>query len=334
MKKILIIRLGAIGDVVHSTVIQQSIKQKYPEYEISFLTSELISPLIEDDINLKKVYTFSMKQKNNLPYLLKLGFELRKEKFDIVINLTNSLRNNFISLIINPKKLLRRNKNRVHAVDAFFNSAKEFFNDIEKPENIKLYLDKNSLKKINEMVEKYPKPYFIISPGGEHDNYRQGRIWPDKYWIELSNKLISEFKGTIFIAGSKGEQKSHKKLSMQINNSVLMSGELTLEESACLFSMADIFISGDSGPLHIASALGIKTLGIMGSTAAVACGPYGKNGYSINSDIECIGCNLLKCPKLNKNEIYTPCMTSLYPKIVMSLVEHIYNLKKDIICNK
>jgi len=313
--------LGAIGDVVHSTIIQQAIKQKHPDYEISFLTSELISPLIENDISLKKVYQFDMKKKNNFLYLFNLGLKLRKEKFDVVFNLTNSLRNTFLSLIINPEKIIKRNKNRVHAVDAFFNSAKKVFSDIEKPKNLKLYLDRNVLKKIASNVEKYPKPYLIISPGGEHDNLRQGRIWPNEYWIELSNKLNNEFKGTIFIAGSKEEQKSHEKLQTQINKSVLMSGKLSLEESACLFSMADLFISGDSGPLHMASALGVKTLGIMGSTPDIACGPYGENGYSIKSEIECIGCDLSKCPKINKNEIYTPCMKLIIPDNVINFIK-------------
>lgn len=320
MKKILIIRLGAIGDVVHSSVIQQAIKEKHPDCEIFFLTSDLVYPLLENDPNLKKIYKFNSKKKDNLLYLLQLGLEFRREKFDVIINLSNSLRNKFLLFLANPKEVINRSKYRVHAVDAFLNSAKQVFGDLEAPKNLKLYFNPETLKNMSFKIENYKRPFIVISPGGEHDNARQGRIWVDKYWIELGNKLVEKYGGTILIAGSKAERDFHKRFS-EIHSSVLFSGELSLEESACLFSKADLFISGDSGPLHIASAVDVNTIGIMGSTPAVACGPYGEKGYSITSDSLCTGCGQVKCLKLKEGEIYTPCMRAIKPSTVLKFIE-------------
>lgn len=320
MKKILIIRLGAIGDVVHSTVIQQALKKKHPDTEISFLTSELLYPLLKNDPDLDKVYKFNSKLKDNWFYILKLGLEFRKEKFDAIINLSNSLRNKVLLFLANPKKIISRSKHRVHATDAFFNSAKEVFDDIEKPTNLKLHLNKDILNEVTAKLEKYKRPFIVISPGGEHDNVRQGRIWPEDSWIELGNKLAEKYLGTIFIIGSKEERAMHEKYT-KIYNSVLFSGELSLEESACLISLADLFISGDSGPLHMASALGVKTLGLMGSTPAAACGPYGTKGYSITSDTLCIGCGQVKCSKVKEDEKYSLCMKLLKPEAVFKFIE-------------
>lgn len=320
IKKILIIRLGAIGDVVHSTVIQQSIKQKYPDYEIHFLTSEFIAPLIENDPNLAKIYKLKSDKKDNFLYLLKLGWMLRKEKFDVVFNLQSSLRNAILILIASPKQLYFRNKMRIHAIDSFLNTAKDAFNDIERPQSINLYISDKILENIEIKVEKYPKPFIIISPGGENNNTRQGRIWPIEYWISLSKKILKTFGGTVFIVGSKSEREYHQEIS-RLDSTILFTGELSLEESAGLFSKADLFISGDSGPLHMASALNIKTLGVMGSTSAISCGPFGKKCYAISPYYECKGCEKKLCEKMEEGEIYAPCIKTITPDIVFNFIE-------------
>jgi ADP-heptose:LPS heptosyltransferase len=221
--------------------------------------------------------------------------------------------------IANPKKIVNRNKHRVHAVDAFFNSAKEIFDDIEKPKDLKLFLSNESITSVEDKIKNYPKPFIVINPGGENDIFRQGRIWSLKNWIELSNKLIEKYGGTIFIVGSKGEKEYHKEL-LSIPSSVLFSGELKLEESAALFSKADLFISGDSGPLHMASALGVKTLGLMGSTRAMTCGPYSSKGYAISPIFDCA----TRCDKIctvSQDSIYKPCIQSTTPEIVFDFIE-------------
>ena len=319
MKKILVIRFGAIGDVVHTTIIQQSIKQKYPDSEIHFLTSGFIAPLLESDPNLAKVYSFDNSKKDDFLYLLQLGFTFRKEKFDIIINLQNSVRNRLLNLIANPKRIVYRNLHRIHAVDAFFNSAKEVFADIEKPEDLNLYIADKIKDYIDSKIENYPRPFIVINPGGEHDNARQGRIWSVNNWIVLSNKLMEKHGGTVFIVGSKNEKEYHKEL-LKIQSSVLFSGELKLDESAALFSKADLFISGDSGPLHMASALGVNTLGLMGATDVQACGPYGSKGHVLSSIFECpTPCN--KVCLQTQEDIYKPCIQSITPEAVFDYIE-------------
>jgi len=318
-KKILIIRLGAIGDVVHTTIIHQSIKEKYPDCEIHFLTANFIAPLLENDPNLAKVHSFDINKKNNILYLFRLGLQLRKENFDTIITLQNSTRSRLLNIIANPKKIVYRNKHRIHAVDAFFNTAKEIFDEIEKPKDLKIYLSAQAINSIESKIQDRPRPFFVINPGGENDSLRQGRIWSLKNWTILSEKLITEYGGTVFIAGSENEKKYHKELS-RISSSVLFSGELTLEESAALFSKADLVVSGDSGPLHMASALGCKTLGLMGSTTATACGPYGSKGYAISPLFDCpTGCD--KICLQSKESIYKPCIQSITPEIVFDFIE-------------
>ena len=281
--KLLIIRLGAIGDVVHSNIIPQAIKQKYPDYEIDFLTTDYIAPLIKNNKFISKVIPASPKL--NLIKAIMIGYKLRSEKYDIVINLTNSLKNIVIAKLAGGK-IYKRNKNRVHAVDAFYNTALDIFENLEKPLSIQLGVNKKIIEELKEKLKEFSQPIIIFSPGGQNDKERQGRIWRDEYWVELGESLVKKYNATILIVGSKTEKTKHEKFS-KIPNSIVFSGELTLEESAALFSLADLFISGDSGPLHIADAVGCRTIALMGSTNPIACAGYSSNAYYIEPQNDC-----------------------------------------------
>ena len=112
---------------MHSNVIPQAIKQKYPDYEIDFLTTDYIAPLIKNNKFISKVIPAS--QKLNLIKAIMIGYKLRAEKYDIVINLTNSLKNIVIAKLAGGK-IYKRNKNRIHAVDAFYNYSVPVCQDI------------------------------------------------------------------------------------------------------------------------------------------------------------------------------------------------------------
>lgn len=324
-KKILVIRFGAIGDVVHSSIIQSAIKSQYPDSVVHFMTSTMIAPIIQRDKNLEKVYAFDMSKKDDLAYLFKLGLELKKEKYDAVISLQNSLRNRFLGFMAGGEYIPRISKGAKHATDAFFASAKAVFSDLKKPDELKLFLDDEVLNKVKKLTSDFPRPFIIISPAGENDKFRKGRIWRFEKWNELSNKLVEKYGGTVLVVGSKPEGELHKKY-LNIKKSKIFSGELTLDESIHLFSLADLFISGDSGPLHIASALGIKTLGIYGSTSPVFCAPYGKNGSVFQTPCECNSCDNKTCSKIIEGETYTPCMDAIEADRVFEYIVNNHDL--------
>lgn len=323
-KKILIIRFGAIGDVVHSTIISTAIKNKYPQYKIHFLTLPYIKEMLKNDLNFEKIFEFDNTKKNNLFYLFKLGIKLRKEKYDVIFNLTNALRTNFISFIANSKNVIKRSKERTIALDAFFNAALKFDNTLKYPKNLSIEFGKNEKDNILKMLYGVKQPIIVFNPGGENDNIRQGRIWPFEYWIELGNRLYESLNANIIISGSKNEQVEHQKYKA-IKNAIILSGKLKLNETLALFSIASVVVSGDSGPLHMASSQSsVKTVALMGSTAKM-CDAYGENSYNIHPNIDCVGCFEKRCKHLLKNsEKYTPCMKSI-------CVDNVYNKINEVL---
>ncbi|MDD3238345.1 MAG: glycosyltransferase family 9 protein [Candidatus Gastranaerophilales bacterium] len=319
-KKILIIRLGAIGDVIHTSVIQKSIKMQHPDAEVHLLTSYILAPLMKNDKYLDKLFVFDSSNKDNPFYLLSLGLKFRREKYDAVINLSNSMRNIFLMFLASPKKKIKRCTEPIHAVQSFFQSAKEVYDDLDLPKNLTLAVDVDVQRDVQKMIEDYPRPFVIFSPGGEHNNERQGRVWPIQSWKELGKLVSNKFGGTIFVIGSPAERQNHLELE-NLENIKIYTGKLTLEQSAALSSEADLFISGDSGPLHIASALNVTTLGLMGSTSPQFCSPYGEQCHTILPKSECAPCHLKICSKLELGEDYTPCMKSITADDIMNLID-------------
>ena len=317
-KKVLIIKLGAIGDVIHSTMLAQSKKKAEPNCIVHFMTTDFIVPLLENNPDIDKVISFRGKSANNYLYLIFKGLSLAFERYDIVFPLSNSIRNYIIMLFMFAKKITRRNKNRIHAVDAFYNTAVDSFGEIEKPKNLRIFIREDLKNEIKEKYKDLPRPWIIFNVGGANDHNRQGRIYPDEHWMELGKKLKEKYNGTIFVCGSKKEIELHEKFKPIAK---VLTGKLTLEESAALYAVSDLFISGDSGPLHIASALNINTIGIMGSTPTYACGPYGEKGYVVEPKSDCKFCEKKVCKLLKEGEKFTPCMQSIEVCDILNLIK-------------
>lgn len=316
-KKILIIKLAAIGDVVHTTIIPKAIKEKHPDWQIHYLTQEEISPIVKNQNFIDKVFTWDSSKKDSFKYLFETVAKLRAEKYDIIFNLTFAIRNFILSVGAFPKKIAFRKYNTGTWVEDYFNSAKSVIKDLEIPKNLQLDVEESAKDKVKEILKQYPKPYILISPGTYY-NGRQGRIWDMEKWQKLSSKLLNIFGGTIFVNGSKGEYEYHKQLAK--DNIIVISGKYDLKHTCAVTSLMDLVISGDSGPLHIATALNVNTLALLGSTSPDKIKPYGEKGYYIEPAFDCKYCWKKKCKFTKDGQVYTPCIESIMPEVVIEKI--------------
>ena len=92
-KKILILKLAAIGDVVHTLIIPKAIKEKHPLYEVHYFVQGEVSTIIQNQNYIDKIYIWDENKKNSFEYIKSVIFELQKEKYDLIINLSFTIRN-------------------------------------------------------------------------------------------------------------------------------------------------------------------------------------------------------------------------------------------------
>ena len=320
-KKVLIIRTGAIGDVIHTTNTFRAIKDAHPEVEIHYLTSINESMLVYDK-NLAKVWVIeSEKFKPFSKYTMEFAKKLKAEKFDVAINLQPSFKTRLLVELAKIKTHFNyKKKSKLHAVQNYWETAKKAFPDIKNYSDLKMYLNPEVSEKMHTELSKYKRPLVVLNAGHVFA-FRQGRTYPVEKWIELGNKIQEKYDGTILITGVKVDEEILKPLE-QIKNSVSFVSKLSLDENSALIKNSDILISGDSGPLHIASALGVKALGLFGSMPIERTGPCGENCSVVVSPMECAPCNHIKCKYLKgTGELYSPCMKMIEVENIMVEVD-------------
>lgn len=325
--KILFIRLGAIGDVVHTTNTYRAIKNSYPNAEIHYLTTKTQSCLLEEDCDLAKVWVVD---KNDIKISKsgKIAELLKSEKFDAAINFQPNIKTRLLVWRAGIKKQLIYKKTfKLHAVENFFQTAKSYFGEIQLAESMKLYLPQAAKIWAENEVKSYSQPLIALNAGGIKSP-RQGRTYPIDKWVELGKKLTLT-GGTLIITGAKEDETALLPLS-ELPAAKFYVGKTTIEQNAALIGQCDLMISGDSGPLHIASALNVPSIGLYGSMPVERTGTYGEHCISIKSGMACVPCNRRKCKFLKgTNKIYAPCMESIdIAEILNSVDKLLKNLKK------
>lgn len=318
MQKILIIREGAIGDVVHSTNVYRSIKEAYPNIKIDYVTSKLPSELIKHDSRLNKVFVLESKKYS---HIFKLAKVLRKEKYDLVLNLQPSVRFKILSFLCFPSKIVTYRKTfKLHAVENFFRAAKKVLKAIENPNDLKLEIPQEVIEKVKQEI---PMDKKLVILNTETSPTRHGRRWPVKYFKELALSLIEEYDCNILIPGSKEDAEKVKIYENIHPNVKIIAGKYSILESAAVFSLCDVFISSDTGPLHIASAVEKPyCIGLYGAAPVERTGPWGINHFAVSADLSCIPCNHRKCKikEYAETEI-NPCMCAIKPEHILRIIK-------------
>ncbi len=320
-KKVLIIRFGAIGDVCHTSNVYRSMKKQFPSLDIHYLTSELIEPLLRFDPDLNKVWAINSGQlKPFSKKFVELAKKLKEENYDLVINLQPSLKMLLLAFFAGIKQQAVYKKDfKMHAVDNFWKTAKDKLPEIEHLSSLDLFLNPDITSEVKGEFAELKRPIFIFNAGGVFAK-RQGRTYPLDSWIKLGNELQDKYNGTIILTGAREDESFLKPLS-QIRDSVYCVGKFSLEKSVALYKEADILISGDSGPLHLASALKTSCIGLFGSMPANRTGVF-SNGINIVSKKECVPCNRRKCKFLKKTkELYAPCMCDISTNEILIQVD-------------
>ncbi len=315
--KILIIRLGAIGDVVHTTETYRSIKRLYPEIEIHYLTSVVPSILLQNDPDLDKVITI---EKASYKNIFKISESLKKEKYDLVINLQPSLKLKLLSKLILPKKIINYKKTyKMHAVENFFDTAQKHFKTLDLARKLQLHIPETVIDKVSDCI---PTNSRLIAISTQAGPVRHGKKWNIENFKSLALKLAEEKNTKVLIIGSDEDREKVKDFEHLHSNIDVCAGKFNLLESAALLSLVDVFIASDTGPLHIASAMKKPIcIGLYGAMAIPRTGIWGDKHYSIKSKLDCAPCQQRYC-KIKDGE-YEPCMESISVTEVLNVIEEL-----------
>ncbi|HEV7683348.1 MAG TPA: lipopolysaccharide heptosyltransferase II [Pyrinomonadaceae bacterium] len=167
-------------------------------------------------------------------------------------------------------------------------------------------------------------PLVALCPGSINSRAKR---WPTDRYAALADRLIDELGAEVLLVGSKAESDVSLDVARQMRNKPkMLTGETDLAELVAILSLTDLLVTNDTGPAHIASALGRPTLVIFGPTNPLTTRPFSPFGEIVREPPDCAPCMLRDCP------IDHRCMTAITPADVFERARQLVSDKPENAC--
>ena len=307
-KRILIMRSGAIGDVLMTTPAIKAIRQKFPETKIDYLVGEYSKDILENNPEIDEILTFDDRiiYEKKLAKVLRLSKSLKKNKYDLAIVFDKSWMWCVFAFLTRAKLRLGFNRKgegfannlnigfdgSMYEVD-YNNKLAELLGIKETDRNMHIYISNKDKELAREIIRKNitKKKIIGIAPGGAKN---PGQVMDSKrpkieFYADICNALGKD--SNIIIFGSKKDSEAAESLKKLSKIKVIdMTGKLKLKQSAALIGQCDLFITHDNGLMHIAAAMQSPLIAIFGPTQAERFAPKISNSTIIKAKQRCNPC--------------------------------------------
>ena len=324
--KILVRSPNWVGDAVLCLSSIAYLKEKMPQTHITMLAKDWVKdiflnhPSVDNIISLNKPKTSLVK-------------DIRKANFDTGILFTNSFSSAFLFFLADVKKRigyktdlrslfltdgipLPKNLNTLHQRDYYFELVRNLVHGNDAVKNPVLYLSSEE----NEKADSTLKGLGIngntkivgIFPGA---SYGPAKMWDTRNFKLLADKIIKTDKAKVLIFGGNKEKELGEIIQNEGSNIINLCGKTTLRETMALIKRCAVFITNDTGPMHIASALNISTVAIFGPTNTDRTSPLGSS-IVIKKEVDCSPCKHRICPLPNHK-----CMEEISVEEVLETVK-------------
>lgn len=336
IENILLIRLSSLGDVLLTTPLIRALKKKLPSARVDFAVQDKYlsiiksNPYIENCIPYDKSKSSGHVKKEFMKFLKRSGIQ----RYDLILDLQNNLRSRMLCLRA-AGKILRYDKNRMrklslvylkkkqidadfHVVNNYIKAAgvlgltpDEYGAEFWLPEEMGL-----SMYPPVNMEKRKTGDIIGISPGARHFT----KIWPKEKYSQLAKLLLDRTASEIRLFGSKDEIEICNYIRQQGGESIKnYAGCLSLVETVRKIDECSLFITNDSGLMHVAAARNIPVVAIFGSTVReLGFTPYNAVHKIVEVDLDCRPCSHIgrdSCPKGHFN-----CMNMISPEQVEGTV--------------
>ncbi|MBF0522644.1 MAG: lipopolysaccharide heptosyltransferase II [Candidatus Omnitrophica bacterium] len=338
MKKILVVNVNWVGDVAFSAPIFKALKEFYPQCQITCMAPSRVRGVLECLSDVDEIIDYD-ERVTHRGVLQKLGviLKLRREKFDAAFLLHGSLTRALMVFLAGiPKRIGYDTKKRgfllthkispptgkmLHRSD-YYLGVLESYGIPVKDRSPRLTVGEESLKEVkqilfqNGILDVHPR--ILVHVGA---NWTLKR-WPKENFTRLLESLLKDADAEIVIPGTKEDLGLIEEICSPLRiKPHILAGKTNLKQLIALMSISDLLISSDSGPLHLANAVGIKTIGLFGPTRPEVTGPKGQGRATI-LQYE-VGCNSKACYHLACMD--NICMQAITVKDVLDAASKIQN---------
>jgi len=330
-KRILIVKLAAIGDVLRTTPLLTGLKRAYPQSHITWVVDKEAHPLLKDNSLIDRVLAFDFSS----------TFPLESETFDLAIGLEKEPRG--AALVSKVKADVKKGfglgpEGNIHPL----NRASEYAFFLGLSDEEKFHRNQKTYPElIFEIAElDYQKDEYLLFLSPEDTGFAEslaqrkglkngkviiglntgaGGVFANKAWtaegyVKIIQKFAKEPKTKLLLLGGPGERERNRKILNKVKKAVIDTGcENTLAQFAALIGLCDLVVTGDTTALHLAIGLKKKVVALFGPTCAQEIELYGR-GEKILSSVSCAPCYRRRC------EVSPNCMEAITPEEVMKKI--------------
>jgi len=341
---ILIVKTSAIGDVIHTLPALHSLRRHYPQAHITWLIEEAAADIIAGHPELDRVLISKRKRwvqalksgPNRLQAWREVRVfirELRDTRYDLLIDFQGLLKSGMLVAASRAKRKVGFGRGMEHAECSYI-----FLNERVPAVDMNIHAVDRGLLLLAAIGIKTDEVVFNLPISQEH--FRQvesllrsrgiadpSRIipinpvatWPTKLWdnagfARVADWVTGQGRRVVFTGGKGDRQVIDDIIGRMEHPAVNLAGETTLKTLAALYRLAPLVISTDTGPMHLAAAVGTPVVAVFGSTAPWRTGPYGERHQVVRLDLPCSPCLKRECD-------HRRCMNELVPEQVISAVE-------------
>ncbi len=322
--RILIIKPSAVGDVVHALPILNLLRKRYPQATIDWVVTPTCAGILDRHPQLNDAILFDRKRlggawKNReiRKELVTFAKRLREAKYDVVLDLQGLFRSGWMAWKTGAAVRIGFRKAREfapvfythrvdigtteqHAIERYLSIAEQLGCPRGPVEFVfpHDYTDRSHVASMVPLTTKYA----VLLPGTNWVTKR----WPVEHFAALVQPLKERFGLETVVAGGAYEAS----IVGQIKPAYDVTMKTTLRQLVALLERADLVIANDSGPMHIAAALGKPLVTMFGPTNPVRTGPYGRMDSVVRVGLPCSPCYSKKCSHIS-------CLNWLYPEMVL-----------------
>ena len=341
MKRLLVIRLGALGDLIHVSPSLEAVKRANLQMEIHLLTSPTYQVLAEMIPAVDRVWAFDKRQ--GWSGLFRLARQLRQAGIDGVVNLHPSFKSWLLTRLIAPEKAATYRKEKLkskgkaqravsrrHAVADFFLPFSQLLAIAQPTELIPVLALPEASTSLPFPHKPYGEQWVGLIPGVGAK--RSNRAWEPAAYGGLIQKLLLKPGVKVLLIGGPDEKVLADSLLTQLSNMAEAKerlenhcGRHDIPGTARLLAQCDLVIGGDTGPMHLAAAIGAKLVAIYGPTSLQRTGPISHGAMAALTPpdgLECWPCELPECPytgeqhlacmrQISVDAVYTACESLL-----------------------
>ncbi len=329
-RRILVVKLSSIGDVVQSLPVAGALRRRFPDGYIAWAVGPAAAEVVTGNPHLSEVLVVGggggdgtgVRSVPSLASPMRLRRALREIGFEVTLDLQGLFKSAALAYLSGAKERIgfrslheatflltnRRvvaDRRDVHAVESYLDFAEVMGADRE-PVEFTIAVSEEDRQRVEELLEGRKRLVALI-PGARWES----KQWPTARFAAVADRLAEEAGLESAVIGGPTDEGLAGAIAASARSPILdLTGKTTLKQAAEVFRRCRVSVGNDTGPLYVSAAMGTPTVAVFGPTDARRLGPYGEGHAKMVARVECAPCRNRRCRRRT-------CMEAIEPEQVV-----------------